>query len=180
MRIRQLTNAAANVALGITAVGLVVAGGVAIYSKAVGFGMVFNPSPSLARGFYIRTDEPVGIGSLVAFRLPEVMRDYMASVPGALAVYDQPGNGLLKPVAAVAGDVICRYGLLFSINGEVVAQALRAGPFGWLPSWQGCHVLGVGEIAVLSTRIADSDDSRYYSAIKLNYVVAYKPFLVER
>lgn len=152
----------------------------AAVSKTVGFDMKFNPSPSLPRGWYLRSSEPIERGSLVWFRLPAVMDEYVASLPGMTAWYGEPENGLLKPVAAIAGDTICRDGLAFSINGRVVGTALQSGPSGWpLPVWSGCRLLAVSEIAVFSDRIPDSNDSRYYGAIAASAAVAYRPWLVE-
>ncbi|MBK8177257.1 MAG: S26 family signal peptidase [Rhodospirillales bacterium] len=152
----------------------------AAVSETVGWNLKFNSSPSLPRGWYVRSNQPIARGGLVWFRLPPVMADYVASVPGMAAWYADPENGLLKPVAAVAGDTICRDGLAFSINGHVVGTALPFGPSGRpLPVWSGCRRLAVGEIAVFSDRIPDSDDSRYYGAIAATAAVAYRPWLVE-
>lgn len=152
----------------------------AAVSATVGWHLKFNSSPSLPRGWYLRSFVPIARGSLVWFRLPAVMDDYVASVPGMAAWYADPENGLLKPVVAVAGDTICRDGLAFSVDGRVLGTALRFGPSGRpLPVWSGCRLLAAGEIAVFSDRIPDSDDSRYYGAIAAGAAVPYRPWLVE-
>jgi type IV secretory pathway protease TraF len=72
---------------------------------------------------------------------------------------------LLKPVAAVAGDRICRFGARIFVRHHFTAQAITRD---WLarplPSWQGCRTLRIGEIFLLADG-SNSFDSRYFGAI---------------
>lgn len=72
------------------------------------------------------------------------------------------GRLLLKRVAAVRGDRVCRIGRDISINANVVAAAALVTPDREpLPDWQGCAVLGDGEVFLLGDA-QDSFDGRYF------------------
>ena len=69
---------------------------------------------------------------------------------------------LIKPVAALAGDRICRLGEMITINGRFAAVAQPADKMGRaLPQWQGCKTLIDGEMFLLSDR-EGSFDGRYF------------------
>jgi type IV secretory pathway protease TraF len=100
-----------------------------------------NATRSLPRGLYVRTFEPIRRGAIVWFPLPAALRSYVATFPGAAAWFEKPSNGLLKPVAGMGGDVICRgEDGVFSLNGEALGRVPATGPEGrGLPAWQGCR-----------------------------------------
>ncbi len=139
-----------------------------------------NGTRSLPRGIYVRTFETPRVGSIVWFPLPAAMRSYVAAFPGAVAWFDRPSNGLLKPVVGLAGDVICRDDVgVFSLNGRAIGRVPVAGPGGDLPAWQGCRRLGEGELAVFSGRIPDSLDSRLYGPVAAAGAHVYRPLWTE-
>lgn len=135
-----------------------------------------NGTRSLPRGIYVRTFEPIRRGALVWFPLPAAMRSYVAAFPGA-AWFDQPANGLLKPVVGLNGDVICRGDDgVFSLNGEALGRVPAGGN---LPAWHGCRRLGPDELAVFSGRIPDSLDSRLYGPVAAADAHVYRPLWTE-
>jgi type IV secretory pathway protease TraF len=85
--------------------------------------------------------------------------------------YLRKGALLIKPVAAAAGDTVCRHGALVAINGRVVARAstLDAARRS-LPTWSGCFRLAADQIFVLSAD-PDSFDSRYLGPIDRAHIV---------
>jgi type IV secretory pathway protease TraF len=139
-----------------------------------------NGTPSLPRGLYVRTFEPIRRGAIVWFPLPAAMRSYVAAFPGAAAWFETPANGLLKPVVGLGGDIICRGADgVFSLNGRALGR-VPAGPDGrTLPAWQGCRRLAEGELAVFSDRIPDSLDSRLYGPVAAAYARVYRPLWTE-
>ena len=141
--------------------------------------IIVNPTDSMPRGFYIRTFQVPARGTIVFLPLPPVMHDYMTIVsPDWAAWFDRPGHGLLKPVVAVAGDDICRLppGDVFTAAGVSIGPAATTGLTGVaLPSWQGCRRLQDGEIAVGSSRVEDSLDSRYTGAADASKARTYSP-----
>jgi type IV secretory pathway protease TraF len=79
---------------------------------------------------------------------------------------------LLKPVAAVPGDRVCRWGAQVSVRGQRAARARwRDGLGRDLPVWQGCRWLRPGELFVLGDT-PDSFDSRYFGAVPRDAVTA--------
>ena len=83
---------------------------------------------------------------------------------------------MLKPVVAVAGDVVELGPEAVIVNGE----HLPASPSSAVDSighpmphaaW-GRHVVGAGEVWVVSTRVPNSWDSRYVGPIPVSQVLA--------
>jgi conjugative transfer signal peptidase TraF len=122
--------------------------------------LVWNASPSVPIGFYRAALRPPRTGALAILRLREPHRA-LAEVRGYLG----PRALLIKWVAAVAGDRVCRYGSLVTINARLAAHArasdAAARP---LPAWQGCTRLSAGQIFVLSAA-PGSFDSRYFGPV---------------
>jgi type IV secretory pathway protease TraF len=79
--------------------------------------------------------------------------------------YLRKGALLIKPVAAGAGDTVCRHGPLVTINGRIVSHAKTLDAAGRpLPAWSGCFRLRASDIFVLSA-VPGSFDSRYLGPI---------------
>ena len=100
-------------------------------------------------------------GQLAIIRLPEAARA-LAHTRGYL-----PRHALLiKPVAAVSGDTVCRRGSFVRINGRLRAIAVRRDVrLRVLPRWHGCRHLAPSELFVLST-VPGSFDGRYLGPIE--------------
>jgi type IV secretory pathway protease TraF len=87
--------------------------------------------------------------------------------------YLRKGALLIKPVAAGAGDTVCRHGPLVTINGRIVAHAGTLDAVGRpLPAWSGCFRLADDGIFVLSAD-PDSFDSRYMGIIGSVHLVGF-------
>lgn len=121
--------------------------------------LVWNVTPSVPTGlYYIGPREGPRIGDHVAIAPRGHLRKILAG-----RGYLPKGALLIKPVAALPGDVVCRRSAQVAINGKPVARARSADRNGRpLPSWQGCRKLGNGEIFLLSTRSPASLDGRYF------------------
>lgn len=121
--------------------------------------LVWNLTPSVPTGlYYIGHREDLRIGDHVAIAPRDHLRRFLAG-----RGYLPKGALLIKPVAALPGDVVCRRSAQVAINGKPVARARSADrndrP---LPNWQGCRRLGNGELFLLSTRSPASLDGRYF------------------
>jgi conjugative transfer signal peptidase TraF len=131
---------------------------------------LLNLTPSEPLGFYVRTSGRPEVGRLIAFRPPGVAA---AVGDGRLARYPS----FLKQVAAAGGDLVCADRRRVSINGVpagVIAQADHLGRT--LPHWAACRRLGDGEVFVLSNRVSNSFDSRYFGPVALSTVLGvYRP-----
>ena len=93
----------------------------------------------------------------------------------ALAVargYLRQEQHLLKHIAAMDGDQVCRRGSAVWINGHIRVWLRRTDGSGRvLPGWQGCRHLRTGELFVLGTD-RSSFDSRYLGPILRPDVIA--------
>ncbi len=119
--------------------------------------LVWNVTPSAPAGLYRIVREAWSRG------------DRMAVLPGEALGADLDRRGvlakgrlLIKRVAAVGGDRICRQGADVSINGEPAAKARDVESQGApLPAWQGCITLEDGQVFLLGDT-AGSYDGRYF------------------
>lgn len=108
--------------------------------------IVWNASPSIPVGLYRLVAYTPARGRLAVIRLPEPFLT-LASARGYLPA----GVLLIKPIAAGAGDLVCRHGAVVTINGRMAALAKTADAWGrLLPRWHGCQRLNAHQIFVLS------------------------------
>ena len=144
--------------LGMTiAVALIVAPMVAQQPPLV---VVWNASQSVPVGLYLVTKVSPRVGGLVAVRLPPVIATFAAR-----RGYLPTSAYLLKPIAAVAGDLVCRFGKRILVRGVLAGIAEDADADGnAMPSWQGCRILQMGEVFVLADH-PGSFDSRYFGPL---------------
>lgn len=131
--------------------------------------VVYNPTPSVATGWYriVSTDvAALRAGAVVLVRLPPEAGQ-LAARRGYL-----PANvPLLKRVGAVAPQRVCTLGSLVHIDGALAAAALRADRRGRpLPAWRQCRALHPGEVFLLGAH-PSSFDSRYFGPIDASAVL---------
>ena len=137
--------------------------------SAVVAGLIFDPQArfiwnrtgSAPEGLYVLSDEPItrGVWVIVSPRSSEAewvsKRGYIGE--------DWP---LIKRVAALPGDEICRTGRDILIYDEVVSEALIVDSSGRnLPVWDGCVRLESDELFLLTPHPA-SLDGRYFGPVK--------------
>ena len=128
--------------------------------------LVWNASSSVPIGLYFIEATRPDLGDLALVQLPAGIAR-LANQRG----YLQSTNDVLKPVAAVAGDWVCRFGTSILVNGHIAALAQNADGAGRpMPSWQGCHRLAQGQVFLLSDPI-NSFDSRYFGPIAGSQVI---------
>lgn len=129
------------------------------------FGSAFNPqtrliwnrTDSAPKGLYWLSDDPFTLGRWV------VVSSQSADAGWAQA-HGYVGHNwpLLKQIAGVSGDEICRYATRILINGILVGEAhLSAGSGEKLPVWEGCVVLSQDQVFLMNAH-PDSLDGRYF------------------
>ena len=122
--------------------------------------ILYNPSPSVPSGFYLRLDDTVVHGTMVTVRANDVAPDY-----AALRDFADAGDRFIKRVAAAGGDEVCASGDEMSINGAIVARRETRDAEGRaLPTWSGCRILSADELLLLGDT-PDSFDGRYWGPI---------------
>ena len=130
---------------------------------------LWNASASVPIGLYaLRSADNPDIADLVVVAPPEPLAAYLAE-RGYLA----PGVPLLKRVAALPGQKVCRSAMTISVDGVPLGQAReRDGRSRVLPTWQGCHVLSEAEVFLMNWQAADSFDGRYVGPFPRSSIVA--------
>jgi conjugative transfer signal peptidase TraF len=79
---------------------------------------------------------------------------------------------LLKRVAALSGQTVCRIGARITIDGQLVGKAHLTDRQGrTLPSWSGCYQLRRGEMFVMNPAAPDSFDGRYFGVLHTRNVI---------
>jgi conjugative transfer signal peptidase TraF len=131
--------------------------------------LVWNASASVPIGLYSsRPPTNVQCGDLVAAHAPASIAALMAE-RGYLPLRVP----MLKHVAAMAGQRVCRVGLHVSIDGLAVAAARTHDRSGRaLPSWSGCRIIRPGEVLLLNAASAESFDGRYFGPVPARSIVA--------
>lgn len=126
---------------------------------------IWNRTDSAPVGLYWLNNAPFSHGNWVIVS---------ASSDQALWAQSQGFVGadwpLIKQVAGLPGDEICRNDETIEVNKVIKARALDVDARGReLPDWSGCRVLGRGEIFLLNTH-PRSLDGRYFGVTKFEDV----------
>ena len=128
--------------------------------------MLWNFTESVPLGLYDIAQSVPAKGDFVALAP-------IGEVEATLVAYHilPKGRLLLKELAAVAGDTVCRVDKVVTVDGATVATAKERARDGRpLPAWSGCHVLRIGEVFVLA-RHPNSFDSRYLGPVGSSQIV---------
>ncbi|WP_304308381.1 S26 family signal peptidase [Pseudacidovorax intermedius] len=133
--------------------------------------LVFNPSTSMARGWYrvnaVSAPGVMHVGSLVLARLPA-----SAAALAAQRHYLPAGTPVLKRVAAVAPQSVCIARQRVWIDARAVAVVrLHDGAGRSLPIWAHCGPLADGELFLVGDAQPVSFDSRYFGPVRVDAVL---------
>ncbi|GBQ93952.1 peptidase S26 [Gluconacetobacter liquefaciens] len=130
--------------------------------------LIWNATASTPVGLYrLQSVRILHVGDLVAIRPP-------ADIAGMLARggYLPLGVPLLKPVAALPGQRVCRIGAAITVDGKALGAALAHDHRGRsLPVWQGCRHVLPGQIFVMNPAIPTSLDGRYFGVLSVAAVL---------
>jgi conjugative transfer signal peptidase TraF len=122
--------------------------------------VLYNHSPSIPRGFYLRVDRPIERAAIVTVRAADV-----APEEARRRKFDGPRDRFIKRVAGVSGDVVCASGDHIDINGRRVAERAQRDSEGrTLPRWKGCRMLAAQDVFLLGDA-ANSFDGRYFGVV---------------
>ena len=131
--------------------------------------LLWNASASVPVGLYaLRPADNPEIADLVVVVPPAPLAAYL-SERGYLA----PGVPLLKRVAALPGQTVCRSAMTISVDGALLGHAReRDGSSRVLPAWQGCRVLSDAAVFLMNWQAADSFDGRYVGPLPRSSIIA--------
>jgi conjugative transfer signal peptidase TraF len=126
--------------------------------------LVWNVSGSVPIGLYtVRLAHDLAVATLVVAYPPEPLATWLAD-----GRYLPRGAPLLKPVLALSGQTVCRAGPVLTIDGREVGLARERDHSGRpLPAWQGCRVIGDGEVFLMNPAEPASLDGRYFGPIPI-------------
>jgi len=135
---------------------------------------IWNRTNSAPIGLYGLKNDPLSYGDwvIVSAQSQQALWAFEHGFIGS----DWP---LIKSVAGVPGDEICRNGQEIKINKTMAAKALLV-DFRErdLPVWSGCHLLKPGEVFLLNDH-ANSLDGRYFGVTKAEDVDGVAVLLFE-
>lgn len=148
--------------------GAVVAATLATLTVPVSRYAVWNATASVPTGLYaIRGKRSLHVGERVAIEPPPDLRSLLAE-----RGYLPTGVPLLKRIAAVSGQRVCRFGHGVTIDGEFVGVARARDSLGrTLPAWFGCRTLRAGELFLMNPAASDSFDGRYFGVLRMADVI---------
>ncbi|WP_420894692.1 S26 family signal peptidase [Sphingomonas paucimobilis] len=130
--------------------------------------LIWNATASAPIGFYtVAPAERIEVPELVAMMPPEPLADFMVE-----RGYVGRGVPLLKRVLGLPGQRVCRSGRMITVDGVEMGDAQERDRMGRdLPVWQGCRVIGDGEIFLMNWEVGDSLDGRYFGPIPASSVI---------
>lgn len=130
--------------------------------------LVWNASASVPIGFYaVQPLDTPNVGDLVVLEPPSPLDDWLLEhgYLGADVL-------LIKHIAALPGQRVCRIGVTVSIDGETVATAKARDRFDRpLPVWQGCQRLTNDQIFFLNPDTEASLDGRYFGPLPRDTII---------
>lgn len=130
--------------------------------------LLWNASASTPVGLYA-LHHPGGlqVGDLVAITPPKALDALMVE-----RRYIGTGVPLLKHVAALPGQKVCRFGHTVTVDGIPYSKALDRDSRGRnLPVWQGCRRIAAGELFLMNPSVPDSFDGRYFGPLPARNVI---------
>jgi conjugative transfer signal peptidase TraF len=137
---------------------------------------VFRPAPKLI--WNASASVPIGLYAVHPAGALQIGELLVVSPPGPLVAflderhYLPKGVPLLKHVAALSGQTVCRTRGTITVDGIVVGIALSRDHLGrLLPTWQGCRALTAGEVFLMNRRANASLDGRYFGSLPTTTIV---------
>ncbi len=129
--------------------------------------LIWNASASVPIGLYaISPVAPLRVGDLVSVAPPATLERLLIE-----RGYLGAGVPMLKHIAALGGDTVCRRGRTVSVDGVPVAKALRTDRLGRpLPAWRGCVLIAREQIFLLNPAEPSSFDGRYFGPLPIGTI----------
>jgi conjugative transfer signal peptidase TraF len=124
--------------------------------------LLWNASASVPIGLYLV--QPAGVfrrDKILVVRPSVALAQFMAA-----RRYLALGVPLIKHIAALPGQLVCRSGHTITVDGIAEAGALDSDSRGReLPVWRGCHTVQSGEVFLMNASVQDSFDGRYFGSV---------------
>ncbi len=123
--------------------------------------VILNETPSMAKGAYVRVGEVDDLksGDIIAMPMNGAARNYLVKKLG----YPKD-TMLIKRVAGLSGDFVCRQDNVVTINKRAIFAAHTDRHGNPLAAWSGCRTLSTNEVFILGDHPA-SFDSRFLGPV---------------
>lgn len=131
--------------------------------------LIWNVSASAPIGLYaLHRDSALAVGDWVLVMPPARLQLWLTE-----RSYLAPNVPLVKRVAALSGQTVCRRDRLITIDGVAIAPA-RANDRDSrpLPVWQGCQLLAETQAFLMTWDEPDSLDGRYFGPLARTAIFA--------
>jgi conjugative transfer signal peptidase TraF len=130
--------------------------------------LVWNASESVPIGLYaVQPVERLTVTQLVLVKPPEPLATFLDQ-----GRYIPRGVPLLKRIAALPGQTVCRTGAEVTVDRIAIATARERDRRGrLLPVWAGCWTLMDGEVFLLNWDEPSSLDGRYFGPLPRTSIV---------
>ncbi|HEV2605619.1 MAG TPA: S26 family signal peptidase [Microvirga sp.] len=147
-----------------------------VASSALGLSALLPPPPTFV--WNASESVPVGLYTISSVGELKVTQLVLARPPEPLATYLDEGGyvprgvPLLKRIAALPGQHVCRDGRELKIDGVtwgLTRERDRAGRD--LPAWYGCRTVAEGEVFLMNWDEPASLDGRYFGPIPAASIV---------
>jgi len=152
-----------------TSVAFITVGAIAV-STAIDMPTVFlwNASPSAPMGLYrLQSIDHLGPRDLVAVAAPDPIAAFIAERD-----YLPPDIPLLKHVAGLPGQIVCRLGRSITVDRVALGEAQHTDSRGrTMPVWQGCRRITSDQVFLMNPDVETSLDGRYFGPIPRSAVL---------
>jgi conjugative transfer signal peptidase TraF len=130
--------------------------------------LVWNASESAPIGlYYVQSAGVLFVTMLVLAMPPEPLASSLAQ-----GGYLPRGVPLLKRIAALPGQSVCRHELTISVDGVNIGAARERDRRGRaLPVWRGCRTIADDEVFLMTWDERASLDSRYFGPIPKSAII---------
>lgn len=130
--------------------------------------LIWNATASTPVGLYaVQPLDHLAVGDLVALQPPAPVAHYLAE-----GGFLPEGVLLLKHIAALPGQVVCRVDHTITVDGRPVGEARDRDSRGRvLPAWSGCQSVRFDHVFVMNPAIPDSLDGRYFGPLPLTSLI---------
>lgn len=130
--------------------------------------LIWNASASAPIGLYsIEPADRLEVTDLVAVDAPEPLARLLAK-----RGYLPRGLPLMKRIAGLPGQQVCRTGGTITVDGIAMGDALVRDRLGRdLPVWHGCRRIADGEVFLMNWETRDSLDGRYFGPLPMRSII---------
>ncbi|MEO1200490.1 MAG: S26 family signal peptidase [Pseudomonadota bacterium] len=131
--------------------------------------LLWNASPSAPIGLYrLQSIDHLEPRDLVAVAAPDPIATFIAE-----RGYLPPDIPLLKHVAGLPGQIVCRHRRSITVDGISLGEAQHNDNLGRpMPVWRDCRRVTSDEVFLMNPDAENSLDGRYFGPIPRNAVLA--------